>query len=650
MKNKSTKKYLTSDKRNKRNHKFNVGGSVIGTAVGLAKEGIQEATNSIFADTARDIATSSKYSKLDPSIVEENVSEIENTAGHSAANPFNVNSVLDAAGSLSLSTPMTWRDIYSTAKESQGGSAGVAGDLFGAGAGQKNPISAGISMLRTGIAIGAGRGKLKRQAKDLAKDLKKDSAIANRLAIGRMLSQAGSADAAQDFAIEQGYIGANGGTLRGINDESFDNSIYTVFNNGGTHAENPFGGIPQGVAPDGLPNLVEEGEVKIKKGLSELLDNYIFSDRLSPNKELIEKYPRYKNKSNADIAKLILKEYDETPNDPISKNTTRSLLEELYMDQENTRQKRYLKGENRLFPEGGNLDETDDPELFDPDDEFREELEDETLNLNNYSQPNDLTKLAEEALRRQKARKIGNILSDALGAAGVIGTALQSPTKIKGADISSQSPIITGVPSHPIYTPLIKPDYQRQITRAQNQINAERAKTVGVSVNPYVNSLLSQNITSKGISSIGDLYQNIKSKEAEEQLKRDTYHNTLIGDRGKTNATLALQKASLDQKRLDSIFEQKRFDRTLQFKEDALKSEALSKGLSSLAQRNDDREFERKHAISAMAKLASEGKLTDDLRNIYANEFGIYSPELLDEMDRIKNSKKTKRRNSLLTR
>lgn len=38
----------------------------------------------------------------------------------------------------------------------------------------------------------------------------------------------------------------------------------TFINNGGTHQANPFGGVQFGVASDGLPNMVEEGEIIIK--------------------------------------------------------------------------------------------------------------------------------------------------------------------------------------------------------------------------------------------------------------------------------------------------------------------------------------------------------------------------------------------------
>ena len=58
----------------------------------------------------------------------------------------------------------------------------------------------------------------------------------------------------------------------------------TEFNTGGTHEQNPLGGIPQGMAPDGQPNLVEQGETKLNS------ENYIFSDRLKLDKQSVEEF------------------------------------------------------------------------------------------------------------------------------------------------------------------------------------------------------------------------------------------------------------------------------------------------------------------------------------------------------------------------
>jgi hypothetical protein len=48
------------------------------------------------------------------------------------------------------------------------------------------------------------------------------------------------------------------------------NGLVTKFENGGLHEENPLGGIPLGIGPNGKPNLVEEGETK--------WNDYIFSN------------------------------------------------------------------------------------------------------------------------------------------------------------------------------------------------------------------------------------------------------------------------------------------------------------------------------------------------------------------------------------
>jgi hypothetical protein len=70
-----------------------------------------------------------------------------------------------------------------------------------------------------------------------------------------------------------------------------------------------------GIAPDGIPNLVEENET-IWKG------DYVFSDRLKVSKKMLDKYmlpSKYEGKSYAEVSKELSKESEERPNDPISK-------------------------------------------------------------------------------------------------------------------------------------------------------------------------------------------------------------------------------------------------------------------------------------------------------------------------------------------
>lgn len=87
-------------------------------------------------------------------------------------------------------------------------------------------------------------------------------------------------------------------------------SNLTEFNTGGTHEENPLGGIQQGTGPEGVPNFVEEGETKFTMSGKD----YIFSDRISTKSGYVTKYslPKYiKDKSFAEASKAIEKAFDE---------------------------------------------------------------------------------------------------------------------------------------------------------------------------------------------------------------------------------------------------------------------------------------------------------------------------------------------------
>ena len=59
----------------------------------------------------------------------------------------------------------------------------------------------------------------------------------------------------------------------------FTNNV-TFIDEGGTHEQNPFEGVPFGVDRNNTPNLVEEGEV--------IWNDYVFSNRLTPTKKMLE--------------------------------------------------------------------------------------------------------------------------------------------------------------------------------------------------------------------------------------------------------------------------------------------------------------------------------------------------------------------------
>lgn len=113
---------------------------------------------------------------------------------------------------------------------------------------------------------------------------------------------------------------------------------------GGTHESNPYEGVPMGVAPDGKPNLVEEGEA--------IYNDYVFSNRLTVPKSVRNKYKlRGTNDLTfADAVKQISKGATERPNDPISQETLHEIMSDLAQTQEGIREEAH---EGNRFDTGG---------------------------------------------------------------------------------------------------------------------------------------------------------------------------------------------------------------------------------------------------------------------------------------------------------
>ena len=106
----------------------------------------------------------------------------------------------------------------------------------------------------------------------------------------------------------------------------------TRFDEGGTHESSPLGGIPQGVAPDGKQNTVEQGESK--KG------NFIYSNRIALDKVLVKQFnlPSYvANKSVSDASKAIDDKFKHRA-DKYAQETKNTLLDRLSQAQEYLKQ------------------------------------------------------------------------------------------------------------------------------------------------------------------------------------------------------------------------------------------------------------------------------------------------------------------------
>lgn len=152
-------------------------------------------------------------------------------------------------------------------------------------------------------------------------------------------------------------------------------SQVSEINNGGTHEQNKYEGVPLGVDDKGIPNLVEEGEVIWRGAGNRLIgkhlfadggsveqeQDYVFSNRLKPSQTLLNevniavKQPNKKKKdqkSYADIAKDIYKEQKERPNDPITNNTINANLGKLKDAQEVDRAKEEAKQARKAMANG----------------------------------------------------------------------------------------------------------------------------------------------------------------------------------------------------------------------------------------------------------------------------------------------------------
>lgn len=127
---------------------------------------------------------------------------------------------------------------------------------------------------------------------------------------------------------------ADGGILNNYHGD-FSNGL-TYINNGGTHEDSPYEGVPMGADNNGTPNVVEEGEV--------IFNDYVFSNRLTVPNTLRKKYglPEKKEMTFADAAKKLSKESIERPNDPISTNGINANLTSLQEDQEVEREKKIM--------------------------------------------------------------------------------------------------------------------------------------------------------------------------------------------------------------------------------------------------------------------------------------------------------------------
>jgi hypothetical protein len=158
-------------------------------------------------------------------------------------------------------------------------------------------------------------------------------------------------DLRRNAEMSLGKIKALGGIVS-THGSNFSNGLMSI-NEGGSHEENPFNGVPFGMDDNGVPNLVEEGET--------VYNNYVYSRRLKvpkgAYKELGLTNSGKKGISFADASKKIAEESEDRPNDPISKKGLQAGLLKLAMLQEQERSKQNPEEgqEGNRFDNGGKI-------------------------------------------------------------------------------------------------------------------------------------------------------------------------------------------------------------------------------------------------------------------------------------------------------
>lgn len=297
---------------------------IVGSAVNNAQ------LNKDYINTVKSGITTSNKTIFDPSSNDELMDQF------SMWNPLqNVNS-RDLKGSS------TGQQITNTL----GGTAQGAMSGFTVGGPIGAIVGGGIGLLSGLGGIFAGNSKAKREASNLNKKIDQSNNFINNSfdnAINRLDTQA-DLNMLANYAAYGGKLMFDGGYTHGAN---WDNGV-NIIKNGGTHNENSMGGIPMGMDEQGIPNLVEEGEVK--------WNNYIFSNRLKAKEKDLENMnipKRYAKKTYAEIAKSLSKESEERPNDPISKNGIDSYLTKLAQLQEDSKMKKQQRKSGNIFAEGG---------------------------------------------------------------------------------------------------------------------------------------------------------------------------------------------------------------------------------------------------------------------------------------------------------
>ena len=397
---------------------------------------------------------------------------------------------------------------------------------------------------------------------------------------------------------------ALGGELTTKN-TTFNNGI-TYINNGDTHENNAYEGVQIGMDNEGVPNLVEQDEL--------IYNDYVIPKRVKATKELLSSVnlpTKYAGKSLADIGKKLSKESQETPNDPISKNTLDKNMNKLISINEVLRQMNDTQDaeqmNNKQFAQGGNTNDD-----LDTDTDITWDK-----NLDNFTvvapKPIKLVQDLDDSIRNHRALKYSDIrpqinddiepivdddisssledlrFAPAVGAGiGVLQNLFSKPNYSR-ADYLANTARRVGTIDPVTYSPL--GDYLTYKPQDTDYI-ANRIAAQAAGTRRAINDMAGGNRAAAiGSTLMSDYNTQIQEADAIRKANEDNW-NRLVGvttfnrDTNKTNAEMALKTAMANQeaKLKAGQMELNGIDRAMTLKDtiDAQRAASLSSNLSNL--------------------------------------------------------------------
>lgn len=251
---------------------------------------------------------------------------------------------------ISLTRGQKWASVGKGIMSGASAGVGIGSTLgwWGPGAGVGAGIGAAIGGVFGGISKGIGLGvRNHRENKFLKEENPRRELIniRNQNAVAAVTNSTRAKLASNSLINQAAY----GGPLFNLS-ENFDNGIIFI-NTGGSHETNPFGGVMVGMDKNGIPNLVEEGEV--------IWNDYVFSNRLKPTKAQLKENnlsSKYEGWTFAKIVEELQNNSSERPNDYIASNSLKDTMNTIINMQEQIRSTKAKK--SNVYDTGGFMDIT----------------------------------------------------------------------------------------------------------------------------------------------------------------------------------------------------------------------------------------------------------------------------------------------------